>query len=648
MTAVPPHGGFMMVANRAGGFFSLPWPNDIRKYTNGTLDMRGLPGLARNPLVAPIPAVPFLAESVGKAAAAVTDFGTNTAVFFQANVDIDPSTLPSGATDSLSPDASAMLIDLDNGNTLHPVIAVYEPTGDRYSPNRLLTLVPYPGHPLKPGTNYAAVLFNGILDSQGAPIEQAPLISQLDSVWTDEHGVDEPTWANLQAQRASVTAAVSAATNWDPADIAAFSVYRTQDTGAEIDAIEAAHAGLAAPTITVDSQAPCAVDNTAGGNGATNSLVTATMSVPDYQIGTYPYLQNGGGMDLTGGIAVVKKNRDVPVRMRIPCGAAPLDGWPTVAHIGSIESEGDSDNYPPPFSYDGHLFAEIPAHMAGATDPALTAVNIAAADQPGLLYANFINPKSGRANPLQQASDHISLLRALESFSVDGATVGTTGTVQTDEASTVASGHSQGAWSLPFVAKAATGVEAVYSSSGSGGQYHSLAHTFQRYNLALFTADEVPLDELNPLVQLVQTATEASDGINVGAAGLPSGLHYVNVTGANDGCVSLEASRHFATAMGLGLANKQFPSSFYGSPTLDPPVVGLPASANGAGGATRVQLETNGDHEQALANSGLGTSVLGDVAAGVAPTVPNDVWNNTYGVCGFRYDFLGGDPFGRS
>jgi hypothetical protein len=286
--------------------------------------------------------------------------------------------------------------------------------------------------------------------------------------------------------------------------------------------------------------------------------------------------------------------------------------------------------------------------MSGATDPVLSGVGIAASEQPELLYANFINPAAGRANPLQQASDHISLLRALEGFSLDGATLGTTGPVGTDESATVASGHSQGAWTLPFVARAHAGLEGVYSSSGSGGQYHSLAHTGQRNSLALFTADAGPLDELNPLVQLVQTTTEASDGINVGEASLPDGLHYMNVTGSNDGCYALESTRHFATAMGLDLANKQYPATVYGSASLDPPVVAVPASANGAGGATRIQLETQGDHEQALNNPGLGTAFLADVAAGLAPTVPDQAWSNSYYVCGYRYDYLGGDPFGRT
>jgi hypothetical protein len=44
---------------------------------------------------------------------------------------------------------------------------------------------------------------------------------------------------------------------------------------------------------------------------------------------------------------------------------------------------------------------------------------------------------------------------------------------------------------------------------------------------------------------------------------------------------------------------------------------------------------------------GPGTAFLADVAAGVAPTVPDQAWSNSYHVCGYRYDHLGGDPFGR-
>jgi hypothetical protein len=649
VTAVPAHGGFQMVASMSRGFYSLPYPNAVRKIPNGGIDLRGLPGTNNNILAGdPVPTVPLLPDSIGKAMNTVTDFGTNTPVYFSSTVDIDPSTLPQTGSASLLPDSTVMLIDLDHGYALHPVLAVYEQTGDRFRPNRLLSLLPYPGHPLQPATNYAAVIFDGVHQVGGDPIDPAPLISQLDHEWTVADGGDATRWAALRAQRDAVRQAVTASTDWSEADIAAFTVYRTQDTSREIDAIEAALADLPAPTVTVTSQAPCAVDATVGGDGATNSLVQGTISMPDFQQGTYPYLQGGGQILLdTEGKAIVQRQRSVPVRLRVPCGPAPLDGWPTVGHIGDIRGLGNSDTAPPPYYYDGYVFAEVPALMAGATSSTLTTAGVPAADQPSLLYANFINPYAGRANPLQQAANHISLLRALEAFTIDGATVGTTGAVGTDDSATVASGHAQGSSTLPLVATAAANLEGVFSSSGAGGLYHSLAHTFQRTNLALFTGEDEPLDELNPLVQVVQTVSEASDGINVGAAGLPSGLHYLNVTGTNDGCVAAEGSRHFATAMGLGLAKRQYPATIYGDALLDPPTVNLPAGANGPGGATRVQLEGNGDNEQAAANRGLGTSFLASVAAGTAPTVPNQTYFSTYGVCGWRYDALGGDPFGR-
>lgn len=647
ITAVPPHSGFMMVAHLGGGFFSLPWPNDVRKI-DGHPDTRGLPGIQTNIFNGdPIPAVPLLPESVTKASAAISDFGTNSAVYFQANADIDAATLPAQASETLTETSTVMLINLDD-NSRAPVIPVWEQWGDRFRPNRLLTLLPYPGHPLEPDTDYAAVVFDGVQTTAGDPIDPAPLISQLDLPWDETHGVSEFRWDALRTQRDRVRNAVDVSTDWTPADIAAFTVYHTQDTDREIDAIAAAVAALPSPTISVTSQAPCAVDSTIGGNGATNSLVLGTLEVPDFQTGAYPYTQYGGTMVFdTNGDIVQQKVRTIPVRIRVPCGAAPAGGWPSIAHVGSIDAEGDSDAFPPPYRYDGYVFAEVPTHLAGATSSTLTNVGVDPADQPGLLYGNFINPAAGRANPLQQAVHHLVLLRALEGFTVDGSTVGTTGTVGTDPTANLASGHNQGAATLPLVASAAPGLEAVFSSSGAGAQYHSLAHTFQRDNLALFTVSEQPLDELNPLVQLVQMVTEASDGINIGAAGLPDGLHYLNVTGSQDGCVPLEASRHFATAMGLDVANRQFPTSVYGDPLLDPPTTGLPAGANGPGGATRVQLETPGGNEQALMNIGVGTAFLDSVAAGVAPTVPNQGFFSTYFVCGYRYDSLGGDPFGR-
>lgn len=649
VTAVPSHGGFQMVANKSKGFYSLPYPNAIRTYADGTLDLRGLPGSSNNIFEGdPAPTVPFLSQSVSRAARTVVGFGTNTAIYFSSTVDIDPSTLPTLASSSQSASSTVMLIDLDNGYARHPVLPVWEATGDRFRPHKLLTILPYPGHPLKSSTNYAVVLFSGIQKATGGSIDPAPLISQLDQEWSEAHGVDEPTWAALQAQRATVEAAVTASTTWSASDIAAFTVYRTQDASELIDGVEAAIAELPAPTISVTSQSPCAVDNTVGGGGATNSLIVGTFNAPNFQGGYYPFFDGGGKITLDElGKAVVHSTKNLAVRIRVPCGAPPAGGWPTVAHVGEIETNGNSDTYPPPYNYGSYVFAETPAYMAGATEIALTIAGISASQQPGLLYANFINPAAGRANPVQQAANHISLARALEAFSIDGTTVGTSGTVITDDGVTVASGHGQGALTLPLVAKAAPGLEAVYSSSGAGGLYHTLAHTSQRHNLALFTGEHEPLDELNPLVQLVQTVAEANDGLNVDSADLPAGLHYVNVTGANDGCVATEGSRHLARSLGLALGNRQWPDSIYGDATLDPLTSALPISANGPGGATRAQLETAGGHAQALANLSLGTGILADLAAHSAPDVPSQTYLNTYGVCGWRYDFLGGDPFGR-
>ncbi len=645
VTQVPAHGGFQMVPNGTRGFYGMPFPNEIRKLEDGTIDMRGLPGSNNNVVAGdPVPVVPYLKQSIARAAKTITDFGRNSAIYFSGNRAMDPATFPQNAVASTLPDSTVMLVNLDTG-VPHPVLSEYEETGDRFKQSRMLTILPYPGKPLAADADYAAVLFTGIKTLAGAPIQPAPLVSQLDSPYGPSHGVTEAVWTELQSQRDRVRTIVNSSTDWEESEIAAFTVFHTQDTSVEIDAIDAALAELPTPAFTVTSQAPCAVDNTAGGNGATNSLIMGTMAAPDFQVGNLPYLQSGGFFEIVDGKAVVKRTRNIPVRLRVPCGDQPVGGWPSIAHIGAQAASGNTDAFPPPFSYDGFVFGEIPAHMAGVTSNDLTTVGVPPADQPGLLYANFINPAAGRANPLQQVAYHVSLARVIENLSLDGAALGTTGTVETNPAASIASGHSQGAATLPFVANSVPGLAAVFSSSGTGGQYHSLAHTGQRESLALFTGESKPLNELNPLIQLVQTTTDASDAINVD--GLPDGLHYMNVVGSNDGCVAIEGSRHFAGALGLGIANRQYPTTFYGDPAFDPIAVSMPAGGNGPGGATRLQIEGWGDHTEAATNKHLGNNFLRDVAAGATPTVQPYAHQSTYGVCGWRYDYVGEDPYGR-
>ena len=96
--------------------------------------------------------------------------------------------------------SNVMLIDLDHGYERTPVISVFETTGDRFRPTNLVTLLPYPGHPLRPDTRYAAVMFSGVKTSTGLNSVPAPLIAQLDEPWSATTPVSEERWNGMRSR----------------------------------------------------------------------------------------------------------------------------------------------------------------------------------------------------------------------------------------------------------------------------------------------------------------------------------------------------------------------------------------------------------------------------------------------------------------
>ena len=137
----------------AGGFFDAPWPSDTRLHPDGSIDLTGFPGRAANPIANVV---------LGRGEAATFGFGTNSAVYFRTSAELDPASVPAYADLTVTDRSPVMLLDLDDPTAPPvPLLVDFEAAGTPRRPSNLLTLLPYPGHPLAPSTRYAAVVFNG-------------------------------------------------------------------------------------------------------------------------------------------------------------------------------------------------------------------------------------------------------------------------------------------------------------------------------------------------------------------------------------------------------------------------------------------------------------------------------------------------------
>lgn len=616
--APPPTGGgtpgavtVQMDAGWSDGFFSLPWPNAIRKKADGTLDLFGIP--SQNNLV--------LSVLFQQASDEVTDFGTNSAAYLRFTGALDPASLPSPAQ-SERPDSPLQLVALDGSGERVPVVTRVEPA-DGFRPANLVSVLPYPGHGLRPGTRYAVLATNGLRDAEGDPLATAPLVDALDQPYTFGAARSPEHWSALRSQRDDARAALAATGAWTADDLVGFTVFRTQDSTALMQAVASA-------VDDFDVQVPALTPiNSCAGPG-TRRHFTGRLTVPRFQEGNTPDTFAGGRIAVgNDGRAVVQALDSIGVSVNVPCGPAPAQGWGVQTFIA-----GTNGNVTP----SGGFGSEATTTVIGSVAPLYSPQENGDAFNE-LLFYNFLNPQAARTNPIQQAADNRVLIRMLQRLELDGSLVGSATPVTTDDERVVVTGHSQGAQTVALVAATTPEVDAIVSSAATSGQYNSISYRSDvRGIIGQVLGSSTGIDIRNPLVQVIQTLMDVDEPAN-----FPTTGHWLNFTGRDDGCLPLEASRHLAGSQHLTIVEPQWPSIF-GEASLDPQVGTAPVSGNGVGGTTRVSIEIAGGHRVAFANTGLVGDFIDQVVSGAAPTVPPGPYSAAASdACDPRYGTIGND-----
>jgi hypothetical protein len=617
---------FRMEAAQAHGFFSLPWPNDIRVMPDGSLDMAGFPLPPNNAIVANILAL----------GASITEgFGTNSAVFFQTTgAPIDTASLPS-AEDSLLPGSSVMLVNLDNpGAPRTPVLLDLKSTIGILRPPDLFAVLPYPGHPLEGDTRYAVILFDGIQAPGGVAFAPAPLLTELDDPWDASKPVGAAEWAALQTQRDAVYDYVDLHTSWTSSQVIAFTVFTTQDVTAEMEAMAAAVEALPQPTPLSRNSGNCS-------GGALRTTVTGQVRLPKYQAGTFPYTSSGGNIVIAGGLAVQQSTEDVVLSMTFPCGPSPANGWPILLFMsgtgGSANSSnvtqlgGNSSSNPLPY-----VVASIaPLYSGDRFVPGLPAPY----NEPEFLFFNYFNPMAARTNQLQQVAEMMYLRRIVEGIQLSAAETNNASPVETDDSIEVVAGHSQGALTLPQLLAVDPAFDGAFLSAGGGGLYQTILHRSDvRLPLtAVIGVGAFEMDQFHPLVHAVQTFAEIGDAANY--APLADNAHIVSTSGLIDGCSPVEAISIIGTGLGLEVVNPLYYPVF-GSAALETPTTTLPVMGNLIDGRTGATVQLDGGHFAASTNPTLGRSFADSLAGGGVPEInPDPLLSNTVPGCA-RYDPL--------
>ena len=464
-------------------FYALPFPNDIHRHADGSLDLSLFPTNSE------------LLETYRAAAETLDGFSMNASISSRFSAALDPTSLPDPAG-SLDPTSSVYLVNVDANSPdvgmRTPIIAKFRDDKTNTIGINRLVVRPYPGFVLDEGTTYALVITNRVKDAGGAAVGRA---SEFDTLLGSGGG------AAMNAARAAYAPLTTWLTaNGGTSDVVSAAVFTTE-TATKIGP------ALRKGVYSVDP--PVATAITAGATTSAYKLWTGAYTAPNFQTGTPPYLSSGGEI-LTGddGAAVVQRIEPMRFALTIPTGAKPAGGWPICIYAhgtgGDYESFVD-DGTGSRLASQGIATISTDQVLHGPRDPAGT--------DPGVAFFNFANPLAGRDNALQGAADAWSQMRLAEGLTFDDGNGG----FSIDPTKIYFFGHSQGGLTGPaFIAFEPALKGAVLSGTG-GLLYLSMLYKTAPLDfpsLVETLARDSPMDEDNPSLAIAQMWIERADGAN--------------------------------------------------------------------------------------------------------------------------------------
>jgi pimeloyl-ACP methyl ester carboxylesterase len=314
-----------------------------------------------------------------------------------------------------------------------------------------------------------------------------------------------------------------------------------------------------------------------------------TYDGPIFQDGDAPYVHTGGQILVdANGMPKLDHMESLRFAVTVPkTGTMPAAGWPIVLYAhgtgGSYRSfinEGVAKT----LADQGLAAISIDQVLHGPRDPT--------GNNPDITFFNFQNPLAARDNVRQGALDDFQLLRLAAKLNVGGNTF--------DASKIYFFGHSQGGLTGPPFLAAEPRVSGAVLSGAGGLIYIALLEKTEPLDIPgyvqIFVRDD-PLDEFNPIINMVQMFIEAGDPANYGPLLIDRPM--AGVTPKNifqtEGFVDHYAPDHgieaFGVSMGLSLVSPVIqPVTGFGlrdRSTLTAPVMG------NANGLTGVLLQYN-------------------------------------------------------
>lgn len=460
-------------------FYALPFPNDLRREADGTIDLSAFP---TNSLIA---------DKYRAAADSLEGFGLNQAVFARFDGPLDAPTLPD-PMGSIAETASVYLVDVDPDSPARgersPIAVKFRAEATRTLGENHLVARPYPGFGLAEDTTYALVITERVGGVKASPTFEALLGSGGDARTIEARAAYQPLLDWLDEPGGD-----------ERGDVVSAAVFTTQRATQIVPALR--NGVLAAP-------APVATNITAMPPTAAMTVFTGDYMAPNFQSGDVPYRDAPTGqIMLAGDTAMVQRMEPMRFGLSVPAGPVPANGFPIAIYAHGTGGDHLS------FVDDGTAAALAAQGIAMiSTDQVLHGPRNPSGDEQ-IDFFNVANPYAMRDNSLQGTADAFAQLRLAQGMSFADAGR----TIRFDATKVYFFGHSQGGLTGPgFVAFEPSLSGAVFSGTG-GLLYLGLLYKTKPLDvsmlLATFLRDD-PVDEDNPTLALVQMWVERADGAN--------------------------------------------------------------------------------------------------------------------------------------
>ena len=601
--------------DRAQTFYDAPFPSDDLRTTAGAIDLSKFPN----------PSGAALMNEALTLASQATGFAVSAGVFFQTTAPLATTSLPDRAG-SVAASADVYLVSVDAASpdvgVKYPVEVAFAADGGPFGAPNLLSLVPVQGIPLRANTAYAAVVTTDVKDSAGSPLAASPVVATLASGGTPSGMLTAavPPYASALATLAKAGLTTD--------HIAGLAVFTTGDPLAQTRAFRDDVLSRPLPAFDAPFKRTDLFDD--------YCVYESTLPLPDYQAGTPPFTNTGGGWAVdSSGKPAVQRNEEARAFVTIPRHTMPDAGYPLSFFVRTggggdrplIDRGAQATNGGPPVvpgSGPALYFAR--AGFAGVSfDGPLGGLRNTTNDNEDFTIFNIFNALALRDNVRESALELMLEAHLVGSMSFDATdcpgarNAAGSATVHFDTTHLAIMGHSMGATIAPL----AVALEPAFKSmilSGAGGSwienvmYKQLPLDVKpaiEFLLQYATGQGQELTPYDPALSLFQWALETADPPVYGHAVTRDGVprDVLMFQGIVDHYILPDIANATTLSIGLDLAGTELDQSPQ-EPAGQTPVttllplaglsaISLPATRNltlaDAGASTGVLVQANGD-----------------------------------------------------